>query len=445
MKFGVSLALLLTIVFLVTFKFIRKRARLSTSLFAGCSASLLVLFTVVILNFLRADDWKFFIGLSLLVLIFAILSLEFLLRLYQHFESKLALTSEQNNFGNDGIQLKAAAFYNSFAYVSQLESAKRDHFLTKDFWEELTKYRTEGMFKRDKDQAITGNRDWKSKYINVIDGIRHTPNQPTNFDQKLYLFGGSTIFSYEVQDDKTPSAFLQKQLLDSGSKYKVENHGVGGATIKDCLRRMQAIEMQSGDVVVVLFGDNDIGINSPRKLVGKSVFKRIPLWGELLAVFRNRSRITDWLYLETVEFVYTDLKANPNLLNRTVKTYHQIVEFLQTINVQTVFVLQPNLYTKNVHTSFEVWLKDTYPKHWENVVLDGYLVLKDALGADKNFEFLTDIFDDSDFSNYLDWAHLNSEGNEVIAMKILQILSDRRIIGDSTKAPVLRAKSEKGN
>lgn len=94
---------------------------------------MLISFTVLILNFLRADDWKFFIGLSLLVMIFAILSLEFLLRLYQNFESKLALTSEQNNIANDSIQLKAAAFYNSFEYVSQLESAKRDHFLTRDF------------------------------------------------------------------------------------------------------------------------------------------------------------------------------------------------------------------------------------------------------------------------------------------------------------------------
>ena len=445
MKLIISLALLLTIVFLVTFKFIHKRARLSTSLFSSCLASLLVLFAIVILNFLRSDDWKFFIGLSLPVLIFATLSLEFLLRLYQHLESKLALTSEQNKVGNNSVQLKAAAFYNSFEYVSQLEPAKRDQFLTKDFWEELTKFRTEGMFKRDKEKAIIGNSDWKSKYINVVNGIRHTPNQPTNFDQKVYLFGGSTIFSYEVQDDKTPSAFLQKQLLDSGNNYKVENHGVGGATIKDCLRRMQAIEMQSGDVVVVLFGDNDIGINSPRKLVGKSVFKRIPLWGELLSVFRNKSKITDWLYLETVEFVFTDLKANPKLLNGTINTYHEIVEFLRAKNVQTVFVLQPNLYTKNAHTLFEAWLKDTYPKHWENVVLDGYLVLKDALGADKSFEFLTDIFDGIDFSNYLDWAHLNSDGNEIIATKIFQILNDRRLIPESTKVPALRGNSEKAN
>ena len=103
------------------------------------------------------------------------------------------------------------------------------------------------------------------------------------------------------------------------------------------------------------------------------------------------------------------------------------------------------MYTKNSHTSFEVWLKGTYPKHWENVVLDGYSVLKDALGADKSFEFLTDIFDDIDFSNYLDWAHLNSDGNEIIATKIFQILNNRRLIPESTKVPALRTNSEKAN
>ncbi|MEY3397002.1 MAG: hypothetical protein RLZZ534_964, partial [Actinomycetota bacterium] len=178
MKFGVSLALLSTIVFLVTSKFIRKRARLSVSFFAGCSASLLVSFTVVILNFLRADDWKFYLGLAEFVFLLVICLVEFILRLKHCIKAKTDATDNYLKKISRGLQIRAVAFFYSFNEVSRLDSVVQDKYLTKELWEELTKYRNSGMFERGKDREILGNKDIVGKYININNGIRVTPNQP---------------------------------------------------------------------------------------------------------------------------------------------------------------------------------------------------------------------------------------------------------------------------
>lgn len=362
----------------------------------------------------------------------ALFVIEFLLRLTHRIELKLGLVNENLEGANGGSQLKAAAFYNTFDYVSGLKSAIQDEFLTKEFWTELSKYRTDGMFERGKDQEILGNKDLKGMYINVINGIRATPNQPISSARKILLFGGSTIFSYEVRDDKTPSACLQNKINELGFKYKVENYGVGGASIGDCFRRLRLIEISQNDIVVILFGDNDIGINAPRKLVGRGMFKNVPFWGEFLSVFRARSKIIDWLFLETVEQVFTDLKENPDLLSGTIQTYYEIADFLKARKVKFIFLLQPNLYTKKSENSFENWLKNTYPKHWESIVLAGYNIFMNELSEDENFETATDIYDSYEESYYLDWAHVNSRGNEIIAERMLDSLLDRGLLAHET-------------
>ena len=63
----------------------------------------------------------------------------------------------------------------------------QDKYLTKEFWEELTKYRKSGMFDRGKDRQILGNKDVFGKYINVYDGLRVTPNQLPFATKKILL------------------------------------------------------------------------------------------------------------------------------------------------------------------------------------------------------------------------------------------------------------------
>jgi len=426
------LSLIFVITFLVTFKFVRRRARLKFGFLASLTIGLFSTLFVLILTFLQSNNWKFYLGLAEIIFAVFVCVVEFLLRLAHRIEVSLGQTDDYLKRVSKGLQIRAAAFFYSFDQVSGLDSARADKHLTKEFWEELTTYRTNGMFERGKDREILGNKDVSGRYINVLNGMRVTPNQPTVAEKKILLFGGSNIITYEAQDDKTPSAFLQSQIIKIGSSYKVENHGVGAASIADCMKRLRLTDISQKDIVVFLFGINDVGINLPSKLVGKGLFKKIPFWCEATSLLRNKLRIVDTLFLKTVAQVFTDLEANPDVLNRTIGTCYEIVDFLKSKSIEFVFILQPNLYTKKTKNLFENWLRESYPKHWETVVLTGYKVLQKEFCEDKNFETAIDIFDSSHDSYYLDWAHVNSLGNKIIAQSIFNLLLDREMLVSET-------------
>lgn len=54
------------------------------------------------------------------------------------------------------------------------------------------------------------------------------------------------------------------------------------------------------------------------------------------------------------------------------------------------------------------------------------------LSEDENFETATDIYDSYEESYYLDWAHVNSRGNEIIAERMLDSLLDRGLLAHET-------------
>ncbi len=428
MILGILWAFIASLLFFVAFRFFSQRARVGPSLLGGLFASLLFLYLVLALTFLTKDGFQFAIGVATYLVLIVLLIVELLLRTLDKLDKNQIKLSNKVRLESDGTHLKAAAFYNSFEYIRQLESAKVDENLSSEFWDELTEYRDRGMFARDFDKVIIGNADADGKFIKVINGLRQTPGHPTDYLRSIHLFGGSTIFAYEVTDEHTPSALLQKQINETGSKIAVFNYGVGGSTIGDCLRRLKLVSLANDDIVLFLFGDNDIGINSSRKLVGRGIFKLIPFWGKLLLVSKSHSRIFKWLFFETVEYRFTDLETNPDLLRKTIEGYLLIGDYLKNLNIHVCFLLQPNLYTKVPINEFEVRLKSTYPKHWERTVASGFKMLQDSLKDKADFLDISSVFDNKSGSYYLDWAHVNSLGNKIIADEMFKVLKHRELI-----------------
>ena len=428
MTLGILWAFVTSVLFVGTFRFLSQRARLVPSFLGALFASIFFLYLVLALTLLTKDGFQFVIGVATYLVLVVLLIVELLLRTLDRLDKNEVTPSDKVHLESDGTQLKAAAFYNSFEYIKQLESAKNDENLSSEFWEELTQYRDRGMFARDFDKVIIGNADVNGKFINVTDGLRFTPGQPSDSVGKVHLFGGSTIFAYEVSDEHTPSALLQEQINATGSKIAVFNHGVGGSTIGDCLRRLKLVSLAKNDIVFFLFGDNDIGINSPRKLAGRGLFKLIPFWGKLVLISKNYSMVFKWLFLETVEYRFTDLETNPDLLKKTVKDYCQISDYLKSLGMRACFLLQPNLYTKVPINEFEFRLKSTYPKHWERTVVSGFKVLRESLKDKTDFLDITSVFDNKSGSYFLDWAHVNSSGNKIIADEMFKVLKTRELI-----------------
>ena len=98
----------------------------------------------------------------------------------------------------------------------------------------------------------------RSKLFNIVDGIRFTTDVPPNLYEKIYIFGGSTIFSAEVPDTYTIPSYLQR-LINTTSKdsYEVINMGMPAVTTTGQYNRLQDLHLHSKDIVVFYDGVND--------------------------------------------------------------------------------------------------------------------------------------------------------------------------------------------
>ncbi len=71
------------------------------------------------------------------------------------------------------------------------------------------------------------NVDWRSRYVNVVDGHRVTyeVDEP---DQTVWLFGGSTAYGLGQRDEHTIASNLVRQAEADGHRIEVVNFGVSG-------------------------------------------------------------------------------------------------------------------------------------------------------------------------------------------------------------------------
>ena len=176
--------------------------------------------------------------------------------------------------------------------------------------------------------------------FSVKKGMRTTSDQPEEYDFNILLFGGSTTLMEEVPDDLTYASFLQRRLnLDK--KFRVINHGVGGATVLNRVSFLiKRTPIDKGDIIILYFGVNDSGqiVGGARKssslrsplliLFGKGIVQRseIGKWtrGELL--FRHNSRCATRAF------------------NSTVSAIGEAKKFVEGRGAKLMIVLQPNLF-----------------------------------------------------------------------------------------------------
>lgn len=95
--------------------------------------------------------------------------------------------------------------------------------------------------------------DYRSKYVNIINGIRYTTDTSDDFNNTIHMYGACTVRGTGVEDRYTIASFLQRKLNNSQKKYKVVNHGIGcGSTIIDDLHAIKTTVLFPGDVVILL-------------------------------------------------------------------------------------------------------------------------------------------------------------------------------------------------
>lgn len=107
-----------------------------------------------------------------------------------------------------------------------------------------------------KDYLVPG--DYRGRYVNIVDGIRQTTDQPATYRSRVLLFGGSTVFGADVPDNYTIASELQRRLNAAfPNQYIVVNYGAGAANVRQQTERLREIDLSPQDIVVFYDGANE--------------------------------------------------------------------------------------------------------------------------------------------------------------------------------------------
>jgi len=260
----------------------------------------------------------------------------------------------------------------------------------------------------------------KTPIINFTGGIRRTTDQQPTFENRILVFGGSTIFCGEVDDSQTVTSHLQRKLNQLDVNIRVENYGQVVVDAVYSYHQMTSLPKERlpkrGDIVVFYVGVNDAGSS----FIYPNMIDR---WA---AYYNNYSSLVG--FIDDHSVIQSNLFSLAGRGRMTAGD--RTDEFLQALR-DTKFVseslgatfipiLQPTIYTKLNKSKYEVSLFATYGTDLEVALAEIYPKLATKLLSLPNSSDARDIFDQLQPSPFFDWMHVDSRGNELIASFIFE-------------------------
>ncbi len=296
-----------------------------------------------------------------------------------------------------------------------------DESFQENFWETPSNTRI----------VIPKKRDVKGKYINVLDYLRLTTDTPPEYDQRIFMFGGSTVFCSEVPDSFTICSFLQREINKNHYSTRVFNYGATSVNVKQQLERFNRdIKVRKKDVVIFYDGVNDViqGVyhgNPDGWIVGNN--RKTHYLIRLLRKYKKYSAI--------LRLFNKEITTTPNILDENIyltsRNYFDVIskmdDLLKEDNGNFYHFLQPHLFTKQGHNNYEKKLEkieSIIPINIPRALIETYPYL---VKTTQNLEFsydLSSVLDTLKQSPYLDFCHINEYGNRIIASNIFNIVKN---------------------
>ena len=308
---------------------------------------------------------------------------------------------------------RESARFDDFEIIKEIEPHRNSNYLTKEFWDEMQKFTGQGSVVKIKSRDGTRIFDAKEingKLISAKDGSRWTTDGPSSPTGRVFLLGGSTVYCFEVPDSMTVCSYLQRNINDSGQNLKVVNLGISGASVANRIEKLKTIStLCEKDIVLFLFGVNDIG--------WQNFYSNQNIFLKTIRNFGKVSLCFSWFYYELSVQVR---KSNAELAaHQTINQLKSLSDFLNTNKILHKFVIQPNIYTKRNTNNYENQITLKFAAELNDTVLHAYRIFENC--RDPYCVSASHIFDDTETSVYLDWAHTNAEGNQTIAKFISEL------------------------
>ena len=261
--------------------------------------------------------------------------------------------------------------------------------------------------------------DYQGQLLNVVSGLRVTTDSPAVSKKRIIIFGGSTVFCGEVPDDLTSCSLLQNVINDKNISATVINYGRHGSTLQNRLLYLERSEFNRDDLIIFWFGVNELGW---KLIEGKTsvplfiflmnqVSDGFKLFSKYLAFCTFFSQLFDYLFLAPVSRIYSylDLKRSLDKL----KHLSQLRGFEYRV------FLQPNLLTKTRLTHreqvlIELLLSGRRGRITKRLLDKNYPKFRSLLGRHRGID-ASGVFLKTTQEVFVDWCHLNSVGNEIVA------------------------------
>lgn len=268
---------------------------------------------------------------------------------------------------------------------------------------------------RSSGQGFRTHRDFASPTLNVVDGLRLTVATPPKTSNTVYVLGGSTVFNLHTSDDDTICSKLQRRLNETARGWAVKNFGLMGATTQDRVRHFRNAVISHnllarGDCVFILAGVNDSTVLA--RLDRKSVsdlalqaIRRLVLYvqsrsitGALLRVLLDRA-----LRQRLLKRFHTDLFT----------PLRDLRDELLPSGVHLLVILQPCAVDLRSPQTSEIQRLLGYDLF--QTLLEGRRLINSNLAEEPWFCDARRVFDLTSEAVYVDWAHTNRAGNELLA------------------------------
>ncbi|MBW1801156.1 MAG: hypothetical protein JRJ85_10570 [Deltaproteobacteria bacterium] len=305
-------------------------------------------------------------------------------------------------------------------------------------------------------------RPFKGKHVNVdANGFRISINQgpwpPDKNNYNIFLFGGSTVFNYGIQDEKTIASYIQMGLSAyiNSKEIKVYNFGRGNyyLTQEMILFERLLISGTVPDMAIFIDGLNEfyyyddrarytdrleelVRASLSRYIINRKISK-LPVHRAILALkdFMQDKDGNDGVELHDNSKGSGDEASNYNdkaLLMSVVERYvenKRIIDSIgNTYGVKTIFVWQPIPTYK--HESDKYYFgKGGFGRHAYSKY--GYFYMAEFIKENhlgKNFIWCADMQEGITEPLYIDVVHYSGKMSEMVARKICETLHEREFL-----------------
>lgn len=282
--------------------------------------------------------------------------------------------------------------------------------------------------------------DYQGEFLNVVSGMRVTTDNPTVSKKRIIIFGGSTVFCGEVPDNLTSCSLLQAAINDSKISANVVNYGRHGSTFQNRLLYLERNKLSRNDLILFWFGVNEVGwklmegkTNAPFFMhLLKRVSEGLKFFSKFLALISLLSQLFESFVLKPLSrfLAYLELKRSLEKL----KNLSRLRGFEYRV------FLQPNLLTKTIRTRredliLEYFLSSPRGRTTKNFLDANYpkfrTLIDRYMGVDASGIFLS-----ANQEVFVDWCHLNSAGNQVVAQFIFEKLREFNLFEHRQNRPL---------